>query len=528
MYLRAEAGFLHTVVVGDGPTVVVLPDSPGSAAALAPQLAPLGAEYRLVLVDLPGHGATTIAPDRADPVGQAAAVVVELLARMLDGPVPVVGFGAGTAVVARLGAEHADRVSVLVAAGAPHHGAPPPPPGRFEPVGDGSHLLAVWTEVRESARYRPWWSGRRADLRSGAQPSPAVLHAATVDTLAHGDDHRPLLQAAWAAPPQPLLSTVVLDDVVPALPALRTAFGAAFATTAGRGRRVAAPAGSPARFGDGVGGPGYLAGLHVRLAGTDWAGRRTPVVVLPAAPGSSTILDPLIDRLAMTRPVIGIDYPGHGRTPPLDIAEPTLEDYVEVLGAALGQLDGGPFDVYGTHSGASLAAELGHRFPSVVRRLVLDGTPLLPSELVDELLEENFVSLDPDRHGSHLARAWGYVVDRSLWWPWYRQDGEHALPGDRPLAPVLHHLTTDLLRGAATYHLLYAAALRHDVGPVLEALGQPVLVCGRAADPVDRYRPAVAARVPRSRCATVDVAAGEDGLAAVARTAAAFFDEPDL
>lgn len=524
-YIQTRYGTVHAWALGRGPGVVLLPDSPGSAAGLAALLGPLGSSYRLVIIDLPGHGATTIAPDRDDPVGQAAAVVAEVIGR---GPVPVVGFGVGAMVAAALASCHPDEVPVAVLAGAPHRAAEPPPAAELQPSDSGGHLLAAWREVRDSSRYRPWWSSRRADMRTGAQPPVAALHAAAVDTLGWVDGHRPLMLQAWASAP-PVDGTgavfVPLDDPVPDPAVLGQVLGRVFSTMTVQAP-AALPAGRDAGFGDGRDGPGYLAGLHVRLAGTDCVGTATPVVVLPAAPGSSAVLDPLVDRLALTRPVVAVDYPGHGRTPPLDVTGPGLDDYVEVVGAALHRLDGGPFDLYGFHSGAGVAAELGRRHPHLVRRVVLDGTPLLPADLVGELLERNFVSLDPDLHGSHLARAWGYVMDRSLWWPWYLQDAEHAMPADRPPAPVLHRLTADLLRGAGTYHLLYAAALRHDLTPALEALRQPTLVCGRAADPVDAYRPAVAARVAGSASTAIVARPGEDPVSAVARILTGFLDGP--
>ena len=79
-----------------------------------PQMTALADEFRLIAVDLPGHGALSAEPFRLD-------TAVERLARLIDeqagGKAVVVGFSLGGYVAMELAARYADRLPGLVLAG---------------------------------------------------------------------------------------------------------------------------------------------------------------------------------------------------------------------------------------------------------------------------------------------------------------------------------------------------------------------------------------------------------------------------
>ena len=68
---------LHHVVQGDGPTVVLLGSLGSTTAMWGPQL-PALRDFRVVRVDLPGHGGSTV-PDRAFTIAEVAESVVGLV-----------------------------------------------------------------------------------------------------------------------------------------------------------------------------------------------------------------------------------------------------------------------------------------------------------------------------------------------------------------------------------------------------------------------------------------------------------------
>jgi 3-oxoadipate enol-lactonase len=89
---------LHHVVQGDGPTLVLLGSLGATLAMWEPQLSAL-AGFRVVCVDLPGHGGSAV-PDRAFTVAEVAESVVQLV----DGPASYCGISLGGMVAMRIAA----------------------------------------------------------------------------------------------------------------------------------------------------------------------------------------------------------------------------------------------------------------------------------------------------------------------------------------------------------------------------------------------------------------------------------------
>jgi pimeloyl-ACP methyl ester carboxylesterase len=71
--------------------------------------------HRVVVPDLPGHGASVVAGDPPD-TGRVAAWLGELIERTCPSPPALVGHGLGGAIAARFAAGHDDRVARLVLA----------------------------------------------------------------------------------------------------------------------------------------------------------------------------------------------------------------------------------------------------------------------------------------------------------------------------------------------------------------------------------------------------------------------------
>ncbi|RYD27304.1 MAG: alpha/beta fold hydrolase, partial [Lysobacteraceae bacterium] len=83
----------------DAPAVVLLHAIATSSKLWAPQVAPLAADFRVIRVDLPGHGASPLLPGCADYESYADAVVSALADRGIDKFVLVgLSFGAMVAM----------------------------------------------------------------------------------------------------------------------------------------------------------------------------------------------------------------------------------------------------------------------------------------------------------------------------------------------------------------------------------------------------------------------------------------------
>lgn len=219
--------------------------------------------------------------------------------------------------------------------------------------------------------------------------------------------------------------------------------------------------------------------IHYRHAGENGTAR--PVVMIHASPASSAGLVPLIRSMASDRRVIAPDTLGNGDSVGPIPAGADVAFFADRLARALDALGLERYDLYGTHTGASLATELALRRPERVGALVLDGVGLYPEAFQRELLERYAPALTLDHQASYLMWVWHFVRDTFMYWPWYRLDREHRRDNALPSAEVLHTKVVEVLKAATTYHHAYRAAIGYDKRARIPCLTVPTLaVCARS------------------------------------------------
>ncbi|WP_182909574.1 alpha/beta hydrolase [Microbispora sp. H13382] len=489
-YLTLPSGQVHLRQAGAGSPVLLLHDAPGCAGGWDPELIETIAGRRWVIApDLIGFGGTTVDDGAAGDLDVQADMLAAALTLLGVRRTPVAAEGAGAAVAARLAERHPGLVHGFLVLHVPYGGAERPP-APSAPDGSGGHLLRLYDEVRDSLVFSPWWRPSARNRRSRGLPSAEVLHALFLETADHGDAHRRLASsAAEAWPGVAGLSGMAVagDDWAADILALP------------EGDVVAEPAKSESGERDYV--EVSTGVVHVRRFGAQSSGRR-PVLMLHANPGSGSGLEPLARALGETRTVLVWDTPGHGRSTPLPgtaADAPTLGGtYVPLLVELLDAQGIETCDVYGTHTGAAMAVELAVAAPDRVGALVLDGVPLFDDqpELVASVMENYFVDLTPDTHGSHLRRAWGASADMALWWPWFNHTPEGVRDVDAYRPEFLHRVVLDMLRSAPHYHRYYRAAWQWPCTERLPLVKRPVLVGSTLTDPLAPMTP-VALRLLR-------------------------------
>lgn len=102
-----------TVEAGDGPPILLLHGQGENWAVWLPVLDDLLTTYRVVAVDLPGHGASTPIDGRLDR-DTVLAWLDRLITATGDEPPVVVGHLLGGAIAARYAVDHSDRLAHLV------------------------------------------------------------------------------------------------------------------------------------------------------------------------------------------------------------------------------------------------------------------------------------------------------------------------------------------------------------------------------------------------------------------------------
>ena len=214
--------------------------------------------------------------------------------------------------------------------------------------------------------------------------------------------------------------------------------------------------------------------VHVRRNGP--AGGGPPLVCLHATAYSSRSFMPLLTALDGQRHAIAPDTPGYGESdpPPGPVA---IADYAEALMEALPER----FDLFGYHSGVSIAVEMAIARPARIGRLVLMGVPYFRAldfaawrakltarhELSDTLsqFDERWDYLVANRPaGVSLTRGFENFVDELKAWPngWWVHEALFAHDLDARL-PLVHQPVTVLIpQGHLAEPSRQAAALMPD------------------------------------------------------------------
>ena len=260
--------------------------------------------------------------------------------------------------------------------------------------------------------------------------------------------------------------------------------------------------------------------IHYRHAGGDGP----PLVMLHASPGSSRQLEPLMNAFAPTRRVIAPDTLGNGDSAPPREARPTIDSLAAGALEALDALGLDRFDLYGTHTGASIAATIALLRPDRVRRLVLDGVGLYTPAEQAAILADYLPEMPVDHQGLHVLWAWQFCRDTYLFWPWFRHDRTGVRDVGLPPAETLHAKFVEVMKAYGTYRASYRAAFEFDKRARLPLLRVPTLaVCARS-DMLFGYLDELAGLVPGATRQEIPGVGTPEAARETARLIGAFLD----
>jgi pimeloyl-ACP methyl ester carboxylesterase len=520
--------------------VVLRHESPRSSLALVPLLTALAGRFTAIAIDTPGYGLSEPLEIEAPTVADYAEAMTGVLDALGIERCALYGNHTGACIALAFAAAHPERTSGVVLEGLPVFTAEEraelvanyTPP--IEPRIDGGHLANVWSQRRDGHMYFPWYR-RSLETRVDIDLShPAIveksLHDGVLDQLRATPSYALGYQAGFRYEPEADLRAAQVPVIVAAgerdllvghldrlpadVPAVRTvrlkgdhlglldAIGdlLAEAAAAGAGASSAAPAAPrpearPGRLTKTYATTEY-GQLLTRLR-ADAPGR--PLVLLHGSPTSAFDLEPLLGALAAQRPLIAFDTLGNGDSDKPDrdrypqFAAPQIRDFAPVVLAALDDLGVGEFDLYGTHTGASIATETAILAGDRVRNVILDGVAMFDEATVKDFLANYFLDLTPRWDGTHLLAAWAAYRDSTMWFPWYRRVREAVLDFPPRTAEQLHGPVMEFFKSGTTYSLSYRAAFTWDAAGRLPKLTARTLVSTHPKDPLDAMTPAAAA-----------------------------------
>lgn len=556
-YVDVPFGQVHYRVAGLGPPVVLLHDSPRSSAMHEALLDSLGDEFTAIALDTPGYGSSSPLPASPRPEIRdfAAALAVTLDALGLP-PCPVYAFHTSSKIALQLAVDRPGRISLAILDGL---SLPPGPSDEdfiaaymapFATTTDGSYLVTQWTKIRDLHRFFPWFRREPSARLPIELPDERHLHGYGIDLLMAGPNFSSAYAAAMRYAALPAVARLrspavfmarsddvlyrYLDDLPSPLPAgctierltpdraawqdrLRALFRE-YSDAEAPAFRPRDPLTDDAR--DGA--AGYVeraqGQVHVLRFGRPGA---TPVLYLPETPGGGGGARADFARaLADGREVFLVDLPGSGGSDPLPV--PDAGGYADALRDVVTALRLPQFDLVADFTATPLAIELARQAPDRVRRLVLDGVPLLTAQERRELWRNYCPKLAPRWDGTHLVSLFQRFRDQELCWPWYERRPQAIRRREARLdAEHLHLQVLDAARQLDHYGDAALAALDYPVKDRLDEVRQRVLLPTDSGDPRYQWTDKV-----RRRLAGAAVVARPDAEAARAAACVAFLDGP--
>lgn len=439
---------VHYRRCGEGPPLLMVHQSPRSSAEYETLMRRWAHEFTCIAPDTPGFGQSDPLGIEAPSIVDYADAVVDLVDALGIAGTAAYGFHSGGIILVAAMKRHPDRFAALAVGGyavwtaqevalfgqnyLPH----------FLPSAYGEHLVWAWNRLLEQTWFFPWFDTRNETRMLVAHDDPERVQASVMDLLDAGNAYRDGYGAVINAPRDipdpaakvpPCLITAYDGDPLQAhidrlgeMPANWAARkvktpqehwdeSLVFLRTHRADRAVSLPENAEAGF------------IHVRAGRFDglihWLGRKGADRLIVHGPAREAALTDHVGALA-------IDLPGHGLSDRWNEAVP--EDWqawravIEAAAAGLGAAN-------------------------ITLESLSAGDP--------DLL---YPDLSPERHGSHLTRAWSIVRAERLFSPWYCASAANAIPfepgeiASEKLA-VAHRAR---LRGVAAkaYHVARVAA----------------------------------------------------------------------
>lgn len=263
--------------------------------------------------------------------------------------------------------------------------------------------------------------------------------------------------------------------------------------------------------------------IHYRMATPAGVAMGRAVVMLHQSPGSAKQLEGHMRAVAAAgRRCLAPDTPGNGDSDPLPMEVPNIADLAKAQYAAIcALLPEGRFDLYGSHTGASIAMEIAIAHPERVASLTIDGMGLYDEDMRAQVLSRYAREIAPDDEATHLMKVWHFCRDQFLFWPYYNRTAAGRLPNGVPETEEFHDFVVEVFKAMRTYHRSYRAAFRHPKRDRLPLLTVPVVLANSASDMLAGYADELKRLIPGARFAELPAWGSKDY---AARAVAAILD----
>jgi pimeloyl-ACP methyl ester carboxylesterase len=234
--------------------------------------------------------------------------------------------------------------------------------------------------------------------------------------------------------------------------------------------------------------------VHFRTSGSGPA-----LLLFHQSPTSSAELISEIETFASSFTVIAADTPGYGWSDPLPIEHPAISDFGDAVIELMNALNISTAGVFGSHTGAMIAADLAARHSDRVSAAVLDGYVVLEDSERIDLLANYFNKPQPSPDGAHLAWAWARIRDQMIFFPWYSKERGSRMQFDVAPAAALQPYFLDLARAYHGGVPAYRAAFEYDARAAAVNFAAPTWLLNYSADAIAGHPERLAAMSDQAR-----------------------------
>lgn len=509
-------GEVHFRYGGQGPVVVLLHDTPRSSAQHVPTMEWLGEHFTVIALDVPGNGLSSPLPIDRPTIQDYSRALAEALTALGIERCAIYGFHASSKIALQFAVDFPERAAVTILDGL---ALPVELPDEdhlarylqpFQPTAEGDYIVRQWAKLLDVHRYLPWFSLQADSRMAVALPDDRALHEFATDVFMAPDQgtaaHAAALRYA-ALPVIPRLRSPTvfmcrqgdvlyghLDRLPLAMPNGCRVARVPDAPGAWRNQMLAALRDLPP--GGGAWQPAvpvtasvhwqrhrYVDQLHgqVRVGLRGSSSSEVPVLLLHDLPGAPCQMDAIAAELATDRLVITPELPGLGESDPLP--SPSLGAYVSALDDMLEALACGRVDIVAEGLGTAFACALAANRPRRVRRLVVDGVPMVRSRERKRFVRSYCPPMAPDRAGTHLLRFWEQLRSAQMSWPWFeRLPGAARVHTPELDARAMHAALVDAMKQPDNYGDAARAALDASMRDIVRGIEQPALALQDARD----------------------------------------------
>lgn len=226
------------------------------------------------------------------------------------------------------------------------------------------------------------------------------------------------------------------------------------------------------------------------------------MVLLHQSPVSSAEYEHMIRTWGDGLTLIAPDTPSFGLSDSLFGEEPLIEPYAQGLAEFLTAIGVERCGIYGTHTGAMIAAEFARAYPDRCDVCVLNGYVVATDAEKTDVLANYFIPLTPVADGSHMVWAWVRMRDQMIFYPWYRKTAATRMTFDVPSADFLQPFMMDFFRSANAGLRAYKAAFTYDAIDGLKGMTAPCYVMAFKQDVLHEHLGRIPKDIPA--CVTLE------------------------